>query len=64
MGRPINVLGWLLACAGLQFRQEAGMNTFADFAAVLTEAPKPLLDSLRQSAVVRHVGKQVANSFN
>ncbi|EFN58557.1 hypothetical protein CHLNCDRAFT_140686 [Chlorella variabilis] len=43
-----------------RLRQEAGVGSFADLAAVLTEAPKPLLDSLRQSAVVRHSGKQLA----
>jgi hypothetical protein len=41
----------------MQVRQEAGISSFADLAAVLTEAPRPLLDSLRQSAVVRHSGR-------
>lgn len=54
------VAGWCMLCMGLQLRQEAGVGSFADLAAVLTEAPKPLLDSLRQSAVVRHSGKQLA----
>lgn len=44
----------------LQFREQAGIESFADFAAMLGEAPKPLLDSLRQSAVVRHSGKRAA----
>lgn len=35
-------------------RQESGINSFADLANLLEEAPRPLLDSLRQSAVVRH----------
>ncbi|KAI3436647.1 hypothetical protein D9Q98_006063 [Chlorella vulgaris] len=37
-----------------RLRQDSGITSFADLAAVLNEAPKPLLDSLRQSAVVRH----------
>ncbi|KAL4457670.1 hypothetical protein ABPG75_012535 [Micractinium tetrahymenae] len=35
-------------------RQESGISSFADLASLLEEAPRPLLDSLRQSAVVRH----------
>ena len=38
----------------VQVRQEAGLTSFADLAKLLEEAPKQLLDSLRQSAVVRH----------
>ncbi|KAL4442946.1 hypothetical protein ABPG77_008437 [Micractinium sp. CCAP 211/92] len=35
-------------------RQESGINSFADLANLLEEAPRALLDSLRLSAVVRH----------
>jgi hypothetical protein len=41
----------------VQFHQEAGVNSFTDLSKLLEEAPKALLDSLRQSAVVRHTGK-------
>ena len=46
----------------VQFHQEAGVNSFTDLSKLLEEAPKALLDSLRQSAVVRHTGKPGAQS--
>lgn len=39
-----------------QVREESGINSFADVAALLEAAPKPLLDSLRLGTVVRHSG--------
>ena len=42
----------------LQVREESGINSFADVAQLLENAPKPLLDSLRQGTVVRHTGKR------
>ena len=35
-------------------RREAGIGSFADLSRALGAAPRPLLDSLRLSAVVRH----------
>ncbi|KAI7845854.1 hypothetical protein COHA_000588 [Chlorella ohadii] len=35
-------------------RQESGINSFADVAKLLEGAPRPLLDTLRLGAVVRH----------
>lgn len=46
------------AASPLQVRQESGINSFADLANLLEEAPRALLDSLRLSAVVRHSGTQ------
>lgn len=39
-----------------QVRQESGINSFADVAKLLEGAPRPLLDTLRLGAVVRHSG--------
>lgn len=41
-----------------QVRQESGINSFADVAKLLEGAPRPLLDTLRLGAVVRHSGAQ------
>lgn len=41
----------------LQVREQSGITSFEDFAKLLEAAPKALLDSLRQSTIVRHSGE-------
>ncbi|PSC71592.1 putative aarF domain-containing kinase 1 [Micractinium conductrix] len=45
-------------------REQSGINSFADLANLLEEAPKQLLDSLRQSAVVRHSATQLGATLS
>lgn len=54
----------LLPCVPpAQVRQESGVNSFADVAKLLEGAPKPLLDTLRLGAVVRHSGEKGAHAW-
>ena len=47
-----------------RLRHESGLHSFADFSALLSEAPRPLLEALRLSAVVRNTATALGSTIS